>query len=91
MTELRHLPHSARLACRFVRFYIPFFAFSPTPTTEPGLRLMLQWFYNYDHFRSTGHSKIEGVPAKILVPATLMQFSLWWWLFNFRDPSGGVL
>ena len=23
---------------------------------------------------------MEGVPAKILVPATLMQVSLWWWL-----------
>ena len=23
---------------------------------------------------------MEGVPAKLLVPATLMQVSLWWWL-----------
>ena len=29
---------------------------------------------------SSRDSKMEGVPAKILVPATLMQVSLWWWL-----------
>ena len=33
---------------------------------------------------------MEGIPAKILVPATLMQFSSWWWPFNFRGPSGDV-
>ena len=46
---------------------------------------------------------MEDVPAKILVPATLMQVSLWWWLpyvdnpkrpnkpavrlFNYRGPN----
>ena len=29
---------------------------------------------------------MEGVPEKILVPATLMQFSLWWWLPNVDIP-----